>query len=136
MNFRNILLFFLGLSLILETTFFSFPLVIIFSLFLFILFPSVGILITIFIAGLLLDSVKAGMLGETTLFLFLFFLILTVYQKVFNFKDSLTVILFIFLATIVYAYIFTYSVNIFSYVLFFALLIFPIRYFKNFFSFS
>ena len=136
MNFRNILLFFLGLSLILETTFFSFPLVIIFSLFLFILFPSVGILITIFIVGLLLDSVKAGILGATPLFLFLYFLLLTVYQKVFNFKDSLTVILFIFLATVVYAYIFTYSVNIFSYVLFFALLIFPIRYFKNFFSFS
>ena len=136
MNFRNILLFFLGLSLILETTFFSFPLVVIFSLFLFILFPSVGILITIFIAGLFLDNVKAGMLGGTPLFLFLYFLFLTVYQKVFNFKDSLTVILFIFLATVVYAYIFTYSVNIFSYVLFFALLIFPIRYFKNFFSFS
>ena len=134
MSFKNILLFFLACSLILETTIFSFPLVVIFSLFLFLLFPSIGVFVSIFMVGLLLDSIKAGMLGTTPLFLFLFFLILTVYQKVFNFKDSLTVLIFIFLATVVYAYIFAYSINIFSYLLFFALLLLSIRNFKNIFS--
>ena len=134
MSFKNILLFFLACSLILETTIFSFPLVVIFSLFLFILFPSIGVFVSIFMVGLLLDSIKAGMLGTTPLFLFLFFLILTVYQKVFNFKDTLTILIFIFLATVVYAYIFAYSINIFSYLLFFVLLLLSIRYFKNVFS--
>jgi len=134
MSFKNILLFFLAFSLILETTIFSFPLVVILSLCLFILFPSIGVLISIFVVGLLLDSVKAGILGVTPLFLFLYFLILTVYQKVFNFKDSLTILLFIFLPTVVYAHISTYSINIFSYLLFFVLLFLLIRYFKKVFS--
>ena len=134
MSFKNILLFFLAFSLLIETTIFSFPLVVIFSLFLFILFPTIGVLVSIFMVGLLLDSVKAGILGTTPLFLFLSFLVLTIYQKVFNFKDSLTVLFFIFLTAVVYAYIFTYSINIFSYVLFFALLFASIRYFKNVFS--
>ena len=134
MSFKNILLFFLAFSLLIETTIFSFPLVVIFSLFLFILFPTIGVLVSIFMVGLLLDSVKAGILGTTPLFLFLSFLVLTIYQKVFNFKDSLTVLFFIFLTAVVYAHIFTYSINIFSYVLFFALLFASTRYFKNMFS--
>lgn len=131
MNVKNLLLFFLILSCFLETTVVSFPLVVICSFFLFILFPSLKIFAAIFAAGLLLDSLKAGNVGATPLFLFCVFLLLTLYQKVFNFKDLETLVFFIFAGAILYSYLFLYSVNLFTYALFFAVLLLAVRYFKK-----
>lgn len=131
MNVKYFLLFFLAFSLLIETTFFSFPLVVICSLFLFILFSSLDVFISIFVVGLLLDGLKAETIGVTPLFLFCIFLLFTLYQRVFNFKDIGTLIIFIFAAALIYAHLFSYGVNLFTYVLFFAVLLLSVRYLKN-----
>ncbi len=119
MNAKIILLLCLILSLLFQTTLVSFPLYIIFSILLFILYPEWDMVLVIFLGALVLDMLQVVQLGSSAVFILVALLITSFAQKFFNTKDYKSVLAILFLATITYATIFSYSINILLYLILF-----------------
>ncbi len=119
MTFKHILYLILVLSLFLETTLFSFPLVVVTALLLYIFFPKTETLFMVFMIGLLLDALKVSQFGITPLFLMGVFLLLNFYKRYFEPKDLLFVTPFVFLCAFIYALLVSYAVSITFYSLLF-----------------
>lgn len=119
MGIKIILFFFLLLAILLQTTVISFPLFIIFSIILYILYPELDSVFIIFVGAVILDILQITPIGATALFVISFLLIINFAQKFFNTRDYKSILLIIFIASIAYALIFSYGVNWFLYILIF-----------------
>ncbi len=99
-----------AVALILETTFFTFPFIIIFCLLLYLLDNSAKSLIMIFFFSFALDALKISKLGITPLFIFSALFLLERYQKMFELKSINGTLLIIFSAGIIYSKISNYTI--------------------------
>lgn len=99
---------FLGVAL--ESFFFPIPLVVLASVILFFYEKSARSLWWIFLASLLLDSMRASSFGATAVFIFMVIVFFLLYEKLFEMKGYYLVgvlsVMFLFL----YAYLFSYEV--------------------------
>lgn len=115
-------------SLFLELTLFPFPLVFIFSLLLYILYPRSTSVIIGFCAGLILDAVKVDAMGITPFAIVAASMIVELFNKALELKDYKFIILFLFLASYIFALIFGYNRNILLYAGVFVSIAFGISY--------
>ena len=111
MGIKIVLLSFLFLAVLLQTTIISFPLFIIFSIILYILYPEVDMILAIFIGSVILDILQLTPIGSTALFVISIFVLINITQKFFNTRDYKTILLIIFIASVLYAFIFSYGIN-------------------------
>ena len=116
MNLKIALIILLFTSLFFQSTLFSFPFVIAFSIFLYILYPEKIILVSVFITSLLLDSVNANVVGITAIFIFCAFVLLDILRNVFVVKDSRIMLLFIFISSYFYAKFLMYQASTVFYI--------------------
>ena len=112
----------------LEFTFISFPFVLLILLLSYILYPSVRFIILACIIGIIVDSISLSTIGKTPLFLVASFLLIDVYKKAFEIKDSRVLAGILFVLTFVYSRLFSYSDSLFMFVLIFGIAAFAIRY--------
>ncbi len=119
MDFKNILLVFLALSLFVETTIFSFPFIFAFCLLLYIFFPGGRTVFSAFIASLIIDVLKAAPPGLTALAIFTAFIAIDLYRGAFELKDYKIILLIIFGFSFAYAKFASYADNLLVYIMVF-----------------
>lgn len=134
MTLKNYLILFLFLSLFIETTFIAFPLTLIFSILLYILYPETKTFLLILFASLVLDALKLSSIGLTSVFIFFPLLIVNLLRKTLEIKDYKIIIVFLFAASFIYAKLFSYTDSLLTFVLIFgsSLAFFIYFYKKNF----
>ena len=121
MVYKNILLALIFVSLFFETTIFSFPLVFVFSLVAYILYPEIPVIIAAVLAGLILDALKVSTIGATPVVTIFAFFIIEVFQKALAIKDFIFIFVFMFAASYLYAVLFSYSNNLALYLFIYGL---------------
>lgn len=121
MYHKPILLILLFLSLFLESTLIVFPVFLIISVLLFVLFPKIPVLVGVFLGSIILDILKVTTIGFTALFIFTIFLVLNIYIKSVDIKDFKVVLIITFISSIAYSYLSSYSVNLIIYLLIFGI---------------
>lgn len=119
MNIRLALSLILFFSLFFESTILAFPLVLIFSVLLSILYPDYKTIILVFLCGVILDIIKVSQVGSTSTIILLSFLTLSLIKKGFEIKDYKTIILFLFASSFIYSKYFSYTDNLITYLLIF-----------------
>lgn len=119
MNLRLILALLLFLSLLVETSYFTFPLVFIICVTYYILYPDLKTFALAAFTALTLDALKASPLGLTSISIFISIFIFEVSKSAFEIKDYKIIMLFLFVATFTYANIFSYSNSLLLYILVF-----------------
>lgn len=127
MSISLIFIAILFLSLLLESTVIGFPLVLVFSIILFLNDESKKTLVYIFFASFLLDAVRAETVGASALFIFTVLLLMDFYKRNFEVRDMKLMLLMNAIATIAYAKVFGYEivfVILCSLIMFFVLLLF------------
>lgn len=120
MSIRLALFLILFFSLFFESTIVTFPLVLIFSVLLYILYPDYKTIILGFLCGVILDIIKVSQVGATSTIILLSFLTLSLIKKGFEIKDYKTIILFLFASSFIYSKYFSYTDNLITYSLIFA----------------
>lgn len=121
---RIILTILLVLSLLIEGTFISFPFVFIVASILFMLYPDFFTLTLVFLAGIIIDSLRGGQIGLTPFVIFILLLFISSDIWIFSLKNSVTVVTILFLVTLIYSIILSYPFNIFLYISIFTILLF------------
>ncbi|OGH11219.1 MAG: hypothetical protein A2857_02315 [Candidatus Levybacteria bacterium RIFCSPHIGHO2_01_FULL_36_15] len=109
LSYKNVLFFFLLVSVVLESTLISFPLFLILSIILFLLDNSVKTMFYIFFMSLILDSVHAERVGVSAIFIFTSFLLLNFYKKGFEITDLKAVVFVIFISSFLYSKVVGYN---------------------------
>lgn len=124
MNLRLYLTVTLFLALLIESTFSFFPLVLIFSYFLFFAWSDFRALLIILLVSFVLDSLRVVNFGITPLFIFTSFLLLFLYKKIFTLSDPRIIFTITLTFGIIYSKIVGYGTNIiFSSILLVAFLV-------------
>lgn len=108
-NFFIILLF---LLIFLEVFLVPIPLVIIFSIMIFLLFDTDRIFVSFFLSTLLLDMIRGNKIGASSVFIFATLFIIFWYRKNFNKRSSLFFLIFAFISSIIYSFLLGYSLNL------------------------
>ena len=120
-NTRTILLFTLIVSLVLDSTLISLPLVAAICILMYLLYPDIATLVIIFLAGLVIDSLRLAPLGATSLFLVVSCASIYLYENTFELKDLTFAVILLFIFTNIYGLLFGYGVNIVMNLILFAL---------------
>lgn len=107
-----ILIFAIILSF-LESTLIEVPLVFIFLFLTTIIYPKNTTLLIVFFTGIVLDILSVRIIGETSLFLLVYFLIVLLYRSKFEIKGYYSILLFSFIGSLVYILIFKYENPVF-----------------------
>jgi len=102
-------------ALFLEGTLVSLPLVFIFSLGLYILYPEEITLIFVFLAGAALDVMRFSTIGITPFVMVVCFIIINFYKRGFELNDYRVILFMLFVSSLIYASIFDYSTEIIVY---------------------
>ena len=116
---RAILVFFLFLALVFETSFFSFPFVLILSLILWIYYPDATTLVFVFIATLILDILRLMPIASSIIFLIISFILIDISRKSLDFSDVKSTMLVVFIGVFLYARFFSYFPSVIFYGLIF-----------------
>ncbi len=124
MSIKSFLLILLFLSLFFESSFFSFPFVVAFSIFLYILYPEKLVTICIFSASVMLDVISANTIGVTPLFIFSILIFLEILKNVFIVKDARILLGFMILFSYIYAKFYMFGSSVILYASLFIALIF------------
>lgn len=119
MNTRLILAILLFLSLFVETSYLAFPFVFVICITSYILYPDLKTFVLVALTALTLDALKASTIGLTSLTIFISIFAFEVSKSAFEIKDYKIIMLVLFVATFVYANIFSYSNNILLYIVLF-----------------
>lgn len=119
MNTRLIISLLLFVSLFIETSLVAFPFIFILSVITYILFPDLKTFMTVFLIGLGLDILKASPVGATPLVIFSSFSLLDLVRRVFELKDYKIIILILFIMSLIYSKVFSYTDNLLIYILLF-----------------
>lgn len=120
MNFKKILFVAIFVSLLFDATLFSVPIVFPLCLLCYILYPDLETIVVSLLAGIVLDSIRLTPMGATVLIMALSFCILETVKRSLALKDYKLIILILFIASYVFATIFSYSNNLLIYVLIYA----------------
>lgn len=104
-------------AILFESSIFPFPLVLLLSFAFVLLYKNATAFITVFISGIILDSLLLHTLGVTALFLFVVLLIILLLEKVFSLQGSLFVAVILFLSTVLYGVIYSYPFSILLYII-------------------
>lgn len=119
MNYRILaVLLSLLISVILESSLVSFPLLVLISCMIFFLNSSKESFFLIFIASLILDSLRVLPIGANPIFIFIVFLVLDLYRKNFETADVNPVIFLILVSLLVYAMLAGYFPGIVFFIIF------------------
>lgn len=116
MNFKYIIFILIFISLFLETSLISFPLVLTLSLLCYMLYPQVSTVVFVFFAGLILDSLNLAPIGTTSFAILISFSVVEAIKSTFTLSDYRLIILVLFAGSYVYALLFQYNANILIYV--------------------
>ena len=115
MNFKNIIIAAIFVSLLFETTLISFPIVVTLCLLAYILYPETAVLIAAFAAGFLLDTLRLSPAGSTLVILAAVFVCIEAVKHSFDLKDWRAILLILFVASFIYASIFSYGASLLVY---------------------
>lgn len=113
--YKLILIPSLFVSVLIESVFISFPLVIILSILLYLTDSSSKYLLYIFFISILLDVLRVEQLGLTSLFIFISLFLIDIYKRSFEVTDMKFITLITLLSTYLYAKIADYNFNIIFY---------------------
>ena len=113
MNVRTLFIVAVIISLFLQTTLVSLPLVFILAFTMFVFYPDSKSLIVGFFAGVVLDILKLNVIGLTPIIIIGSFLLIQIIRKLAELKDYRVVLFLLFAASYIYASTFSYSNNIF-----------------------
>lgn len=100
------------LFLLIESSLFPFPFLLIFSIILYLIDDSKIMLVYIFLLGLILDSLHVARFGLTPFFVFATLFIINLYKDKFEIKDYRFVVLIAAVSSILYAAIAGYAFNL------------------------
>ena len=122
MNPKSIFIILLFLALLLETTIISFPLFLFVAVVYFVLCPKTQTLFVLLSGSLVLDSLTSGRFGSTSLFMFTVLIFLSIYQGVLDIKNYKMLLIALFVFSLIYAYVFSYTLNFFVYLLIYGII--------------
>ncbi len=92
MIYRIIFTILIVFSAIVESTIFPFPLIVLFSVLLFLFFEELSTFLIVFLASVLVDAFLLHRIGFTAIFLFTSFSVLAILEKVFTLRLSAWII--------------------------------------------
>lgn len=119
MNVQNFLLLTTIMLIPFEGTIISFPIIFALGCLTFIISPDSSTMVILFIAGIILDILRVQTIGLTSMSMTLAFILIFLYSRIFEFKDWHIWLLIIFIFTLVFARVASYSTNLVVYVLIF-----------------
>lgn len=109
-NYQYILFFlFLSLFLVLELTIFSIPFIFISSIVLVSFYRTPLAFIFVLMSGIFLDALRVDNFGLTPIFIFVTFLLIHLYEQYFGSSDFFVITIISIVATVIYAYVLSYS---------------------------
>lgn len=117
LNYKNLFILFLLLTLIIENSFISFPFLFILSILFFVFYPQTSNLFIVFFISIILDFLKVSSIGITPLFVLIILLTVYLNENFFDLRNYKFFLLFIFIALIPYSYFANYSLNPFLFIL-------------------
>ncbi|HVT00942.1 MAG TPA: hypothetical protein VHE53_01755 [Patescibacteria group bacterium] len=124
--FAGILIF-----LFFESSLISLPIVFILCLITYFLYPEISTIIFVFFIGLILDTLRITPIGLSSLAIIASIGIVELIKNAIEFKDIKLITTFLFVASYIYARLFSYSPNILVYFLIFLFSFVIFSYFIN-----
>lgn len=111
----------IAFSLLFETTVINFPFVFLFSVLYFVIFRKTESVFLIFVVTFILDSIKGGVLGATSLFVFCALFLLNSRFWAIDTHEAKFVFFYLLIATLLYSVVFSYGIAAIPFIIIFSL---------------
>jgi hypothetical protein len=115
MKIQMLFIFLLLLSILFESTIFHFPFVLLFSILLFVIAPTLSNTLIIFFASFILDVISLNHFGVTMIIVLVSLAFLHFYKRYYEVRDPFFLIFFIIISCIVFSLFASYSISIIGY---------------------
>lgn len=117
MKTQVLFIFLLLISILFESTIFHFPFVLLFSILLFVIIPTLSSIFIIFFASFILDVVSLNHFGVAMIVILISLAFLHFYRRYYEVRDPFFLIFFIIISCIIFSLFASYSISIIGYMI-------------------